>query len=52
MDNFLPPGVDLKNWKLSPLYAPDFSNLPPAIVSVGEYVLPLISRGLSLGSRD
>ncbi|HKT00732.1 MAG TPA: alpha/beta hydrolase [Rugosimonospora sp.] len=33
--HYLPPGVDRRDWRISPLHAPDLSQLPPAIVVVG-----------------
>jgi acetyl esterase len=32
---YLPDGVDRRDWRISPLHAPDLSGLPPAVVVVG-----------------
>jgi len=31
-DNYVPPGVARDDWRLSPLFAEDLSNLPPAVI--------------------
>lgn len=46
---YLEPGADTRDWRLSPLYAPDHSGLPPATVVVAE-LDPLHDSGIAYAS--
>jgi acetyl esterase len=44
--HYLPDDVDRRDWRISPLHAPDLSGLPPAIVVVGG-LDPLHDSGIA-----
>jgi acetyl esterase len=46
----LPPGIDRKSPKISPLYGKDFSGLPPAYIMLGGYD-PLRDQGLAYADK-
>ena len=50
IDHYAPPGVDRKDWRLSPLHAASLAELPPAlVVSVGAD--PLSDEGRAYAAR-
>jgi len=48
--NYAGSAVDRDNWRMSPLFAEDFSGLPPAYIMLGGYD-PLHDEGLAYGEK-